>query len=563
MHRIELWRWCGVVALTTGAVLIAGCNDNDSTDNSPTTGGVLPGNTVGPNGGVLEFMNGAVRMEFPAGAVAADTTITVTSSTAVAPSFPATLPAHRYDFGPNGITFSKPVRVTVQYDAGTIPAGVKPTWLQLAKLSGESWQPVSTQVDTTARTISGEMTGFSAWAITTFPGQLKRVRFPDNGQKSRIYVRDLAVDPQGNTIVVGDSQDMLDGSTPINGGYASFVARYAPGFSLSWLKPLDSTGADYVARVAVTPTGVIAIAGSTTGAFAATAPAWGTATYLTTLTPDGNTRAGWPVQLDIVPSGTDYVNDLIASALEEFAMLVNYPGPPLRTGLASYNSSGIQRGLAPVGFEAPADIVLQGLGLGASNVGNYVLAQTWPVSKPNPSWTGWALTGLNLNNSGTMTGYPLHQGETETGRPQAMAIDSQGNVFVAAFSDDTQTRLRISSFTSDGKPRSGWPVEFAVEPDTRVKSMKIDPTGNLFLAGKTRGGLGGTNAGGTDIFIVSYNPAGVLRSNWPIQFGTAGDDDVVRMTVDGQGAVVLAGRLDTGGITSEGSDYFIARLLAF
>lgn len=563
MNKNCVWRGLCVAALVAGAALTAGCKDSGSTNNGnggpiDTGGG---GNTVGPSGGILKFLDGAVKMEFPAGAVAADTAISVETFSKTAPSFPATLPASRFNFGPEGLTFAKPVKVTVQYDSQDLPAGVPPSWLQLAKLTGPSWQPVTSQVDASAHTVSGEVTGFSSWAITAFPGQFKRVRLPENGlQTPALIVRDLATDLQGDTILVGDTNS-LDGVTPMNGGRGAFVARYADGFKLSWVKAVDSTGNDQAWRVAVTPTGVIGVAGTTTGAFAGVAPALGTATFITTLTPDGNTRSNWPVQVDVMPSVNDGVYDLAGSPIQDFAALVAYPGAPaLRVGLATYDSEGKSLGLGPVSFGAPSNIVNSGFDLGTSSIGTFVLTQTWALSTPVPEWTGWAVAGFD-DSGAAKKGYPLHQGEVETGMPQAMAVDDQSNVFVAAFTDDTLSRIRISSFTPDGKPRSGWPAEFDVGEDTNVKSMAIDPLGNIYLAGKTGGSLGGTNAGGTDIYVTSYNPAGQLRNNWPVQFGTAGDDVVVRMTVNGQGQVVLTGRLDeVGSATPEGADYFVARL---
>jgi hypothetical protein len=98
-----------------------------------------------------------------------------------------------------------------------------------------------------------------------------------------------------------------------------------------------------------------------------------------------------------------------------------------------------------------------------------------------------------------------------------------------------------------------------VEDD--AKGVAVDGSGNACVAGFTYGGLdGSTQAGGYDIFLVKYSPAG--ERLWTRQQGTAGRDRANGVAVDASGnayvAGVTAGGLD--GNTNAGDyDFFLVK----
>jgi hypothetical protein len=77
----------------------------------PDTGSNTKPNIVSPNGGVLSFNEGAVKFEFPAGAVSQDTTINVQASS-ITPTDPSPIPGRSFSFSPDGISFAKPVKLS-------------------------------------------------------------------------------------------------------------------------------------------------------------------------------------------------------------------------------------------------------------------------------------------------------------------------------------------------------------------------------------------------------------------------------------------------------------------
>jgi hypothetical protein len=147
---------------SSGSGTDASALDASPPDASGDGSNVLSGDTVGPQGGTLIFENGNVTFAFPPGAVAKDVKITVAAATPEPTRWPA-IPGTEFDFGPEGTTFAKPVRVTIRY--ATLPDHVDPAMLAIAKGVGAQWQPVHSASNATAKTVTGDLTGFSPHGV--------------------------------------------------------------------------------------------------------------------------------------------------------------------------------------------------------------------------------------------------------------------------------------------------------------------------------------------------------------------------------------------------------------
>lgn len=115
---------------------------------------------IGPSGGTLSY--GALTVSFPAGALAAETTI---SATPISPN----APGHRGQtvrLAPDGTTFAQPVTLTFGYSTDDL-VGTSPEALLVAfQHSSGMWAvPGDVTVDTTARTVSVKTTHFSDWSM--------------------------------------------------------------------------------------------------------------------------------------------------------------------------------------------------------------------------------------------------------------------------------------------------------------------------------------------------------------------------------------------------------------
>lgn len=116
--------------------------------------------TVGPSGGTVVSADGHVRLDFPAGALSAETPITVEPASPTASEAHA-LPGTTYRYGPEGIHFATPVALTVQFDRAALPAGADPTRVALVKRLADGSHIVEPGGSVDGGSVSAELPGFS------------------------------------------------------------------------------------------------------------------------------------------------------------------------------------------------------------------------------------------------------------------------------------------------------------------------------------------------------------------------------------------------------------------
>jgi hypothetical protein len=84
-----------------------------------------------------------------------------------------------------------------------------------------------------------------------------------------------------------------------------------------------------------------------------------------------------------------------------------------------------------------------------------------------------------------------------------------------------------------------WQRQFGTSATDIGNSVSADSLGNIFVTGTTQGSLGGSYAGGNDIFTTKFNAAGALQ--WSRQFGTSANDRGLSNAADGLGNVYATG----------------------
>ncbi len=155
-------------------VLLAGsCTDGDPgpqgqpvVTEAGTPIGTASSATIGAAGGKIASADGLVTLDFPAGALEANTVISIQPITNTAPLGVAGV---SYRFSPDGQTFKTPVKVLFKYNdvmlAGT-PADL--LWV-VTQASDGSWQALrKSSVNAAAKTVSGEIKHFSDWGLGKF-----------------------------------------------------------------------------------------------------------------------------------------------------------------------------------------------------------------------------------------------------------------------------------------------------------------------------------------------------------------------------------------------------------
>ena len=177
----------------------------------------------------------------------------------------------------------------------------------------------------------------------------------------------------------------------------------------------------------------------------------------------------------------------------------------------------------------------------------------------------------------------------------SMDLDASGNIYLAGetsgffgeesggFDDVFVVKLTPGgvldpSFSGDGILQLGkTTIGSGASDNDSVSAILIDSSGNIFIGGETRGALGETNAGESDVFVAKVTSAGVLDSSFGgsgvVQLGnsTLGvraskSDYLTSMKFSSTGDIMIGGytRSDLGetnaNSSGSSSDVFVAKL---
>jgi hypothetical protein len=148
----------------TWMALAAACSSSNGA--STSTGNTSEPNPVSANvgsaGGVIVTGDGVANVNIPAGAVGANTMITITPSTSSVPGAVGQV----WEIGPTGTQFSVPITITLAYKDSDL-GGMPPTAFAVSTVVNGAWQPIpATVVNPAAHIISGQTTHLSPYAIS-------------------------------------------------------------------------------------------------------------------------------------------------------------------------------------------------------------------------------------------------------------------------------------------------------------------------------------------------------------------------------------------------------------
>jgi enterochelin esterase-like enzyme len=155
-------------------------------------------------------------------------------------------------------------------------------------------------------------------------------------------------------------------------------------------------------------------------------------------------------------------------------------------------------------------------------------------------------------------------GTAANDRPYGLAIDAQGDVIVAGYTagdfdgahpDASSDDAFVAKLSPDGEIL--WTLQFgdAAEAD-RAYGLALGDNGMIYVAGYTKGVLGGDHIGDKDIIVAAVTTEGTL--SWADQFGGTGEDKGYAVAVSGDN-VYLAGvfATDPGGLDAHLSAYTV------
>lgn len=159
-----------MMALSLGT----GCDGGTDAEPEPDPDPDPSPNLVGPEGGTLVFDD--LTLVIPAGALDREVEITADAiaGTGAVPSGFLAVDGSLYDMGPDGLTFDEPVTITIDYDVAALPAGVAEWELGLLHLDGAG-EVLESTLDTSTRTVSATVGGFSSFGVGLEVGDVDRV----------------------------------------------------------------------------------------------------------------------------------------------------------------------------------------------------------------------------------------------------------------------------------------------------------------------------------------------------------------------------------------------------
>jgi hypothetical protein len=183
----------------------------------------------------------------------------------------------------------------------------------------------------------------------------------------------------------------------------------------------------------------------------------------------------------------------------------------------------------------------------------YVLADGTGTVAGQPIKGGQDAVLLKYDPAGALV-YARTLGAGGSASGLALAVDATGKVAIAG-----QVTGEIDHGDSGADPKTGdsfvtvfnakgeeqWTERQGALGSDQAQAVAFDASGNVFVAGKTQGTIGGGAAvGGTDGYLRAYDSAGKVLST--TQFGSAADDSVAGIVVNGT-SVLVAGQDGTSG----------------
>lgn len=386
----------------------------------------------------------------------------------------------------------------------------------------------------------------------------------------------IATDAQGNLYIAGGTTGSLDGATAAHAGGDLFVVKYDSAGVRQWTRQLGTARANDAATAAAITAdseGNVYVTGSTTGDL------------------DGNANAGLPGSSDLFVvkydgAGVKQWTRQLGTPVDDFAagIVADTRGNVYVTGrtfggldgntpaglsgsdlfVVKYDSAGTKQWTRQFGSGGDDE----GDGIAADAQGNvYVAGSTrGGVLDGNVNAGSFDLFVVKYDPAGTRL-WTREIGTAAADLATGIATDGQGNVYVTGRTQgglDGNTNagpddLFVVKYDSAGTKQ--WTRELGTSGDDVATGIAADAQGNVYVSGHTRGNLdGNTSAGGFDSFVVKYDSAG--RKQWTRQFGSTADDIATAIAVDAQGRVYVTGFTQgglNGNLNAGLDDAFVVR----
>lgn len=376
------------------------------------------------------------------------------------------------------------------------------------------------------------------------------------------WVNSVAVDNNDNIFVTGYTYGDLDGKTDL-GGKDIFLTKWNSNGTKAWTKQWGTSEDDEGASVAIDSDGNIFIMGSTRGDLDGNIHTGLQNAFLTKWNVDG-------VKVWTKQWGGSYYEPPDSLTIDSKGNLLlsgfTIPDPSMRTAnifLAKWNSDGEEIWMKH--WETP-DVSFS-TSVAVNSEGDvFVVGYDWAYDS-DPRKEEYDIILAKWNSDGTK-GWIKQWGSSAKDFGRGITIDSAGNLFVTGSTDgDLDGNITaggkdvfLEKLTVDGT--TVWTKQWGASFFDYGNSMAFDKDENIFVVGATRGSFDGNiNLGGKDIFLTKWNSDGTI--DWTKQWGTLGDDEANAIAIDSNGNIFITGLTggELDGNTSFGErDVFLTKL---
>jgi uncharacterized delta-60 repeat protein len=231
------------------------------------------------------------------------------------------------------------------------------------------------------------------------------------------------------------------------------------------------------------------------------------------------------------------------------------------TFLVKYNSSGIKQWTRQFGTSSSDVASDGGKGINVDSSGNvYVTGHTYGGLDGNTNSGDYDIFLVKYNSSGTKQ-WLRQLGTSSEDRGNSVSLDSSGNAYVTGYThgeldgntNSGRADIYLMKYNSSGTKQ--WIIQLGTSSSDIGRDVSVDSSGNIYVAGFSKGGLdGNTNSGNEDIILMKYNSSGIKQ--WIIQLGTSSEEKAGSVFVDLTGNVYMSGYTFGGldGNTNLGND---------
>jgi hypothetical protein len=322
------------------------------------------------------------------------------------------------------------------------------------------------------------------------------------GTRDSDYGYGVTADAADNAYLVGNTAGKLPGQGNVSSATDAFVRKYDAAGTELWTRQFGTKLNDFGSGIAADTAGNVYVAGRTNGTF--------------------------PGQPN---------NDGAASPSDGF--------------LRKYDSAGGELWTRQFGSFGGAGVRDVGTDVATDSAGNVYVVSEVGAALPGEAHAGMTDVVLRKYDAGGRLLWTAQFGSTSSDLPNAVQVDDAGRIYVVGFTfatlDGATSAGDADGFVRTFDPNGNvlWTRQFGTAKRDTFTDLAVDATGNIYISGSTAGTAPGQTAAGlSDALVCKYDATGNLI--WARQFGSPVNDGASGIGVDSVGDVYVAGSLPRG-----------------